>query len=266
MQEANGAMKRMEENSECEALRDGPPPAMRHADGPPWHRLRWWTVAGAITFTVSTAAAFQIDGWCAEHLQPLRLPGDIRKAIHLTEAFAHGFGAGMILLVLWVAAQGPTRRRVAMAVLITCASGLAGNLSKALFVRVRPYAARNVIVDPGGGIHLSPPILAAPAADRVPPRWTDASIRSFPSGHAATAWGLAIGLSIVAPRAAALFVLLAILASMQRLVAHAHYLSDVTAGAALACWVSLILLRVPTMRRILERPPPTRQRARSPRN
>ncbi len=219
--------------------------------GPEWQRLRIWVLAGAIASTVAAGASFGFDGWFVDRLQPSRLPGDLRKAIQLSEAFAHGYGALMILLAVWSATTGPTRRRVAAAALITIASGLAGNLSKALFVRVRPYAARQITVAPGGGIHLPIPVDASQTAEPVPARWTDARQRSFPSGHAATAWGLAIGLVLVAPRATAVFVLLAVMASLQRIVAEAHYLSDVFAGAAVAGWTSWVLLHAAVVRRIV---------------
>jgi membrane-associated phospholipid phosphatase len=61
--------------------------------------------------------------------------------------------------------------------------------------------------------------------------------QSFPSAHAATAVGLATGLIWMLPKCRNLFVGLALVASLQRIVAGAHWLSDVFAGAAVAVMV-----------------------------
>jgi len=66
----------------------------------------------------------------------------------------------------------------------------------------------------------------------------DRSLQSFPSAHTATAFGLAIGLVRIYPRARWLFFCLATLAAVQRLEAGAHFLSDVCAGAALGLFVA----------------------------
>jgi membrane-associated phospholipid phosphatase len=60
-------------------------------------------------------------------------------------------------------------------------------------------------------------------------------IQSFPSGHAATAVGLAIGLTWLYPRGRWLFVSVAVLAALQRIDVRAHYLSDTIAAAAVGC-------------------------------
>ena len=54
-------------------------------------------------------------------------------------------------------------------------------------------------------------------------------LQSFPSGHTATVWGLAIGLSWVFPKGRWLFFAVAILASIQRVTSFAHWPSDVLA-------------------------------------
>jgi membrane-associated phospholipid phosphatase len=60
--------------------------------------------------------------------------------------------------------------------------------------------------------------------------WFDESVRSFPSGHTATAVAMAIGLSYVYPRGRAVFFFMAILASLQRLFSGAHFASDILTG------------------------------------
>jgi membrane-associated phospholipid phosphatase len=65
-------------------------------------------------------------------------------------------------------------------------------------------------------------------------------IQSFPSGHTATAVGLAIALAYYYPQGRWLFACFATLAATQRIASGAHYLSDTLAGAALACLVSAL--------------------------
>jgi hypothetical protein len=65
----------------------------------------------------------------------------------------------------------------------------------------------------------------------------ESPIQSFPSGHTATAAGLAIGLAWLYPHGARWFFLLALFASLQRICFNAHYLSDTLAAAGLACLV-----------------------------
>ncbi|MBM3968035.1 MAG: phosphatase PAP2 family protein, partial [Planctomycetes bacterium] len=60
------------------------------------------------------------------------------------------------------------------------------------------------------------------------------TLRSFPSGHTATAVAMAIGLSYVYPRGRVVFFFMALLASFQRLMSGAHYLSDILASVAMS--------------------------------
>jgi membrane-associated phospholipid phosphatase len=63
---------------------------------------------------------------------------------------------------------------------------------------------------------------------------TKSDIQSFPSGHTATAVGLAVGLSAVYPRGWWLFASFAALAATQRIESGAHYVTDTFAAASLA--------------------------------
>jgi len=67
-------------------------------------------------------------------------------------------------------------------------------------------------------------------------------INSFPSGHSATAAGLAAALVWKYPRGTWLFLLLAASAAAQRIATSAHYPSDVFMGAALglACAAAML--------------------------
>ncbi|MFO1063980.1 MAG: phosphatase PAP2 family protein [Pirellulales bacterium] len=179
----------------------------------------------------------------SQSLRNAHVPGDIRKAVELSEAFAHGSGATMILVAIFVASS--RRSVVWIAVAMTATSGVIANILKAFFTRPRPYTydvatdiTRAVSGDVTGWQFLGSGSF-----------W-DAAHRSFPSGHTATAWGLAIGLSMIYPRGTVVFICLAMLATYQRLYSGAHFLSDVCAGFTVACWCCAAILCIPYFRRL----------------
>ncbi len=213
-------------------------------------------VAGLVTALLGIAA-ISIDLPVSSSLRHWKLPGDIAKAIMLSEAFAHSLGAAAILISAYVLA--PTRRRaVCAAMIITLACGLTSNLLKGCFPRVRPHSAELIRVAKPGEFDFKSGAAAPRLADGrelVPVRLTDSRQRSFPSGHSATAWGLALGLTLVFPRGLILFACFACLASLQRIVSGAHYPTDVLAGAAIAFAVTALLLRLPLIRKFLTAEP-----------
>lgn len=71
---------------------------------------------------------------------------------------------------------------------------------------------------------------------------------SFPSGHAATICGAMLCLGWIFPRGRWLFLPLAIVVSLSRLIVHKHFLGDVVAGAALALAVCLVVRRAVAQR------------------
>jgi membrane-associated phospholipid phosphatase len=71
----------------------------------------------------------------------------------------------------------------------------------------------------------------------IPHGLSSSDCHSLPSGHAAAATALAIGLSVLYPRGRWLFAYFAVLASLQRIETNAHYVSDTMAGAATGCLV-----------------------------
>ncbi|MEO1971358.1 MAG: phosphatase PAP2 family protein [Pirellulaceae bacterium] len=157
------------------------------------------------------------------------LPGDLRKAIQLSEVFAHSFGVAFILLAISVLDR---RGWSNVARIAACAylPGLVASAGKLLIARRRPTVANlddSVLASFAGWI----PVIRTDGFSEA----FDHAMQSFPSGHTATAVGLAIGLSYAYPRGRYLFPLFAVLAGLQRVVAGAHFPSDVFAGAAVAC-------------------------------
>jgi len=187
--------------------------------------------------------AMQFDTSISAYLRQFKLPGDLQKAITLSEVFAHGLGVTCILLAVYVIAVD-RRRMVYIAILITALSGATANALKAAVVRVRPHAEGLQVKG-----HNDLDSLSEEAVERS---FWDARQRSFPSGHAATAWGLAIGLTLVFGRGWWIFGMLAVLASVQRIESEAHYPSDVLAGASIAFIIAACVVALPRIRRRLE--------------
>ncbi|MEC8557269.1 MAG: phosphatase PAP2 family protein [Planctomycetota bacterium] len=199
------------------------------------------------------------------------LPGDLRKAINLSEAFAHGFGAAAILGAILLV-QGRSKRPIWTAICITLVSGLLANGLKATVVRIRPHQVGKIEVAQESKAQPAKPSGAVKFASHVEPSsdnhaehikdkpetvqatFWDARQRSFPSGHAATACGLAIGLSLLFPRGTLLFGMLSALACLQRLTSGAHFPSDVLAGASIAaaCAALILWLQVRVQNRNVE--------------
>lgn len=100
-------------------------------------------------------------------------------------------------------------------------AGLACDVLKIVVGRSRPW-----VLFAGGGYNFWP-------------LHFNSNYQSFPSGHAASAAAAALALAVVAPRYRLGLLLVAALIALTRVVALAHYLSDVIAGAALA-WLVVV--------------------------
>ena len=186
-----------------------------------------------LVLLIAAVCLAPFDVVISKALQTGFLPGDLQKVFHLSEIFAHGFGVLMILLGIWVLFPEKQKYipRVAM---LAAFSGLTAQCIKMFIVRQRP------------GDFVG-------QWEKATSTWsgfidhfalnTDNNLQSFPSGHTATAVGLAVGLTYVFPRGKYLFTGLAILASLQRIVGNAHWTSDVLSGAAVALLVSCLLMQ-----------------------
>ncbi len=196
----------------------------------------------AVLAGVASPLAMLFDRPASVFLRQIKIPGDLQKAIALSEAFAHGLGVAFILSSVYVIAVN-RRRAVIIAILITAISGVTANVLKATVVRIRPHAEGLRVIG-----HDETTRQTTEAVERS---FWDARQRSFPSGHAATAWGLAIGLSFVFLRGWWIFGTLAVLACVQRIESGAHYPSDVLAGMSIAFIIAACALASPSIRRQL---------------
>ncbi len=174
--------------------------------------------------------AFAVDMQVTRSVAGQGLPGDVHKSIMIAEVFAHGFGVACILLAVWVLDPG---RRSWVGFLMVCSFGsaLLVHPLKQTIARSRPSASDLTV---GVGDTFVGWFASLTRED------AGSHLQSFPSGHSATAVGLALGLSFVYPRGRWLFLFFAALACFQRVAASAHFLSDVLAGASLGCLTALV--------------------------
>jgi undecaprenyl-diphosphatase len=182
--------------------------------------LRLWYLG----FLLAAAAALSVDyglaRWCMAGSGP-----------DLLEPFAaFGTAVGALVAILAIHQLDPPRRRAVWWVL-ACVflSAMVANGAKLLLARTRPQG-----FDFDGNVWTTFGAWLPPASMG----------QSFPSGHTATAAGLALALVMIYPRGRRLFLLLAVLVACQRLACGAHYLSDVLFGAAVSCLAVACCLRL----------------------
>jgi membrane-associated phospholipid phosphatase len=197
---------------------------------------RNWTpaqlVMGAAGLGLLSAAALFVDMAIAGWIKRGGLPGDLRRLIMLAEVFAWGGSVALIILTAAVLDRRSWRVVVPSLAVHAFAAGLIATSMKLLVARMRPAIATLEAGMSSTFVDL------LPLAGKWPHEQAYGyGFQGFPSGHSATAVGLAIGLSRLYPHGRWLFVLLAVLACAQRMQAQAHFLSDVLAGAAVGCLV-----------------------------
>jgi undecaprenyl-diphosphatase len=142
--------------------------------------------------------------------------------VHLSDWWVRS----LLVIAIGLAADLASRRRFPLAAVLAAASYLGAtllaNALKAATNRPRPSVA-----DPT--IH---PLIAVPGSS------------SLPSGHAAGAFAAALAVGLVHPRLRWPLLLLAGLIALSRVWLGVHYLTDVTAGAALGCAVAYAAFRI----------------------
>jgi membrane-associated phospholipid phosphatase len=181
----------------------------------------------AALFAIAMAIALPIDNRVASYFRLRDPSGTFHTLVSLAEVFAHGLGVAGILLTAYM--LDVNRRRCLPRIVVTIVgSGLVADVVKLAVGRIRPRAlAVDRIWDSFVGWF---PRFHPEIRQGLSPN----DCQSLPSGHAAAATALAIGLSVLYPRGRWLFASFAILASLQRIEISAHYVSDTMAGAAIA--------------------------------
>jgi len=185
---------------------------------------------GAITACAVGLACQTSDIEISQSFQNIRIPGDLKKAIGLSETFAHSSGGIVIFAtLLWIDVKN--RLKLWQAAFFTLICGIAANAAKLIVPRYRPHSLDQSEIE----ILSSWQTWGTPGTGS----WFDEQLRSFPSGHAAVAVAFAIGLSQVYPRGKWIFASLATMACLQRIVSNAHFFSDIMAGIVIPLVISL---------------------------
>lgn len=179
-----------------------------------------WLLSGFLIAGAAAGISF-IDVGSRELVQKIGLRGDIERVIKLMEIFAHGTGLLVTGALIWTLAPG-YRRCLPRLLAAYALAGLAVNLTKLMIPRLRPSAG---------------PEASLPESTL---NW-DYLSQSFPSGHSAAAVALGLSLAILFPRGRWVFMTLAALACLQRVVFDAHWPSDVLAGAAIGVWAVAVV-------------------------
>jgi membrane-associated phospholipid phosphatase len=214
----------------------------RPEDPAAWTRK--WSSLFSITMVVVVTglACLPFDHFLASAILIERLPGDLHRTIALLEIFGHGTGIMLVIFALLLIRRDLWRGTVRMLIAFMLAGGLV-NLLKLLVWRYRPsFFWPDIDANDRSWT-------AAEKAVSANGEWlwnvTDYATQSFPSGHSANAVILAWFLSALYPSGRPLFWSLALVACLQRVLAHSHWPTDVAAGALLGVAGTCIALLVP---------------------
>jgi membrane-associated phospholipid phosphatase len=181
-----------------------------------------------LVFLVTGGLAFWLDRPTSQIFVGAGLPNLLEELFRAAEPFGNGFTVAVLLITL--AKLVPSvRARLPRVALIAFGSGILVNVIKLLVPRLRP---RHFDLEQTIWQSFEQAMLATERSG---------AIESFPSGHTATAFGLAIGLSWLWPEGRPVFWTLAVLVGLQRIVSGAHFLSDVLIAAALSCFLGAVV-------------------------
>jgi membrane-associated phospholipid phosphatase len=188
------------------------------------------TIRNVVIAVALIALSMLADGWIADHVRFGR--------VYETDwgRMLRNFGYLPFWLLAAIALalndrqggvdRAPWWRRGALLAAAPTVAGIVGELLKILVRRMRPPGIGNVYVFRA---------------------WSDHPLSSrgfgFPSSHAVVAFGAAAILARLFPRARWVWYAAAVGCAVSRLLAHAHYLSDVVAGACVGIGMAALLWR-----------------------
>lgn len=192
----------------------------------------------ALALTLAVLPALFIDLPASQRFHALEHsgPGDLRKGLALFEAFGHGIGAATIIIAVAILDRARSRESFRLAA-CTYGAGIVNLFFKLLFGRSRPQTFWETEFPDRASetFHGFQRLLNLDLANLF-----DRGLQSFPSGHSATAAGLAVGLAWLYPQGRYLFAFLAAMTMLQRMHSGAHFPSDTLAGAAVGVLVATI--------------------------
>ncbi len=207
-------------------------PAWSVRSSKPLQPILWFGIVVLMMCPLAVLYDYDVAVWFWQD----RMPGDLQKAVKVCEIFAHGIG--VIFLMFGIALLAPRKRScLPRLAALTFGSGAIVTIIKMFVLRRRPNnfdfstASEESIHQFSLDMYLQTVAI-----------FDDSSLRSFPSGHAATAVGFCIGMMLLFPRGRILFVILATFACTERLLSGAHFLSDILGGVGVATLWSYICL------------------------
>lgn len=224
----------------------------------PWPRLGFAGVLEAVALLLLAAGLTAAAMILVDPMIPglrLRMPGWL---VILADRFTDLGYSGVVLWPLGIAiayvlalmpqlaaAGADVTRRVAASVLArlgflflsVAVVGLAVSVAKHVIGRARPQAAYFLA---GPDRHLTFDVMA----------WTS-SYASFPSGHATTAFAVAVAFGALFPRLRWPLIAVAVLVAATRVVLGSHYPSDVIAGAVVGSAFALFMVKAFAARRLV---------------
>ncbi len=183
------------------------------------------------------------DGGVMTAVQGWRWPPLLELMQGLTWLGYGGVDIGIPLILAldgWWRGDRDLRIRGLVGAAAVAGAGLLDQILKNVACRARPSAPQ------AGMFFTNFPCFPAPYASA-----------SFPSGHATTAFAAAVVLAFWYPRQAGVFVGVAVLVGLSRIVLGVHFPSDVLAGALLGSGVALaVYAYVPAIRKSTGSPVP----------
>jgi membrane-associated phospholipid phosphatase len=190
--------------------------------------LLLWLVAGAVAIAVAWALDNSVDA--ALNVSDPSLHQLAQWCSKLAEGWVPAL-AGLLLTILFILLHRPTVAAKIVFVVLTCEfTGLVALLLRALAGRTRPHAEA-----PQGFYGVWH------AGHWIMGRY---EFSAFPSGHSATAAGLAAAVWLVHRGWGALAAIFALAVMWSRIALQAHHLSDVVASAVLAVPLAMLSRKV----------------------
>ena len=181
------------------------------------HPLRWWYyIAAACVISLMLATLDIRIARLSYEYRPTR--SVTRSLVIFAEIAAGGIGVLTLLVVAMVVFRIKLSRFPRM-VSASLGAGVLADIVKLCVYRARPRAVDLSTATFFSTFHGWFPFLSAGSAGQ-----------SFPSGHATTAAGLAFTLAMIYSRGRWGFAILALTASVSRVVVHAHFSTDIATG------------------------------------
>ena len=191
-------------------------------------RVFWWVAAGCVVSLVATV----LDPWAYQHITWAKVyETDWGRLLRMMGYWPTWM---VVAIALWRDGQpsAVAAWRARLLIVAVTGVGLCGEILKLLVRRERPNAH--------DGASVFRPFTEHPFST---------SGLSMPSSHALLAFAAAATLTRLFPKTGPMWYALAVGCGVTRLLARAHFLSDVVVGALLgvaSAYISAAVIRVPT--------------------